>query len=407
MSPDRLGGMAGRYSDLLAFCESETAWVRDTIEALVRLESPSDDKAAVDRCGAELARRLTNIGADVTRVRQDTRGDHVRAEWPGTDKGKGQREKRQAPILLLGHFDTVWPVGTLERMPLRENDGRLHGPGIFDMKSGIAVSMLAMRALHEPASRPSSRREAGGAVPPVVMWWTSDEEIGSATSRGLIEEEARRMNAVLVLEPSLSGGAVKTSRKGVGEFGLVVHGVSAHAGLDPGKGASAIHELARQILALEALQDPVRGITVNVGVIAGGSRPNVVADRAAARIDVRVQTREDALRLDAAIRALRASRPAITLEIAGGIERPPLERSPGVVRLYEQARQVAAALGRDLGEGAAGGGSDGNFTAALGVPTLDGLGPQGDGAHALHEHVLIQDLSWRAAFLAALIQSFT
>jgi glutamate carboxypeptidase len=398
--------MAGRYRDLLAFCESESAWLRDTIETLVRLESPSDDKVAVDLCGAELVRRLTDIGGDVTCVRQDTRGNHVRAQWQGGDKGQGEREKGKGQILLLGHFDTVWPVGTLARMPLKEHDGRLHGPGIFDMKSGIAVSMLAMRALHEANSRRSSARDAGDGVPPVVMLWTSDEELGSATSRGLIEEEARGVAAVLVLEPSLPGGAVKTSRKGVGEFELVVHGVAAHAGLDPGKGASAIHELARQILALEALQDPGRGLTVNVGVIAGGSRPNVVADRAAARIDVRVQTSADAVQLEAAVRALRPSRPAMTLAIAGGIERPPLERSTGVVRLYEQAREVAAALGRDLGEGAAGGGSDGNFTAALGVPTLDGLGPQGDGAHALHEHVLIQDLTWRAAFLAACIQSF-
>lgn len=400
--------MAGRYNDLLAFCESETAWLRDTLEALVRLESPSDDKAAVDRCGAELMRRLTDIGADVTCVSQDTRGDHVRAQWPRgeREKGKGQRDKGEGQILLLGHFDTVWPVGTLERMPLTESDGRLHGPGIFDMKSGIAASMLAMRALHETSGRRSSWGDTAGGVPLVVMLWTSDEEIGSATSRGLIEEEARRSTAVLVLEPSLPGGAVKTSRKGVGEFELVVHGVSAHAGLDPGKGASAIHELARQILALEALQDPVRGLTINVGVIAGGSRPNVVADRAAARIDVRVQTMADAVSLEAAIRALRPSRPAITLAIAGGIDRPPLERSAGVVRLYEQARQVAADMGRDLGEGAAGGGSDGNFTGALGVPTLDGLGPQGDGAHALHEHVMIQDVAWRAAFLAALLQSF-
>jgi glutamate carboxypeptidase len=256
--------------------------------------------------------------------------------------------------------------------------------------------MLAMRALDEldVAGRPR-----------VVMLWTTDEEIGSGTSRGAIEEEARRSSAVLVLEPSLPGGAVKTSRKGVGEFELVVHGVSAHAGLDPGKGASAIHELARQILNLETLQNPDRGVTVNVGVIAGGSRPNVVADRASARIDVRVQTMADAALLESAIRGVRAAHPAVRLEITGAFDRPPLERSPGVARLYEQAVLVAAALGRDLLEGPAGGGSDGNFTAALGVPTLDGLGPQGDGAHALHEHVLVDDLTWRAAFLAGLIDS--
>jgi glutamate carboxypeptidase len=198
---------------------------------------------------------------------------------------------------------------------------------------------------------------------------------------------------------------VKPSRKGVGEFEIIAHGVSSHAGLDPGKGASAIHELARQILALETLQDLTRGITVNVGTISGGSRPNVVADRAAARVDVRVETMADAARLESAIRALKPAHPAVRLEITGGVNRPPLERSPEVVRLYQQAAAVASALGGKLSEGAAGGSSDGNFTAALGVPTLDGLGPQGDGAHALHEHVLVDDLSWRAAFLAGLIVS--
>jgi glutamate carboxypeptidase len=382
--------MALPYRELLTYCQSQDAWLRETIEALVRLESPSHDKAAVDRCGNELERRLTDLGASVERLRQDTRGDHLRAHWKGT------REKGQG-ILLLGHFDTVWDVGSLEQMPLREVDGRLYGPGIYDMKSGIAVSMLAMRALDSLGA---------GGRPRVVMLWTTDEEIGSGTSRGVIEEEARRSGAVLVLEPSLPGGAVKTSRKGVGEFELVVHGVAAHAGLDPGKGASAIHELARQILNLEALQDPDRGVTINVGVITGGSRPNVVADRASARIDVRVQTMADAALLDSAIRGLRAANPAVGLEIEGAVERPPLERSPGVRRLYKRAVGIAAALGRDLPEGAAGGGSDGNFTAALGVPTLDGLGPQGDGAHALHEHVLVDDLTWRGAFLAGLIESF-
>lgn len=363
--------------------------MRETVEALVKLESPSDDKAAVDRCGAELTRRLTAIGARVTRSAQTTCGDHVRAEWQPTISGD------TAPILLLGHFDTVWPIGTLERMPLHERDGRLHGPGIFDMKAGVAVAMLAMRAL----------REGRGAIPHVAMLWTTDEEIGSATSRALIEETARASSAVLVLEPSLPGGAAKTSRKGVGEFELTVHGVSAHAGLDPGKGASAVHELAKQVLALEALQDPQRGITINVGVISGGSRTNVIADRASAMIDVRVPTMEDAARLEGAIRSLGATRSSIRLEVTGGIGRPPFERSAAVIRLYEQARQVAAALGGVLREGAAGGGSDGNFTGALGVPTLDGLGPEGDGAHAVHEHVLLDNLSWRGAFLAGLIES--
>jgi glutamate carboxypeptidase len=384
---------------LLTFCQSQATWLRETVEALVRLESPSVDKMAVDRCGLEIERRLTAIGAVVERLPQAAHGDHLRARWlrkgEGTrEKGQGTRDKGKGQVLLLGHFDTVWPVGSLETMPVREVDGRLHGPGIFDMKSGIAISMLAMRALNELGL-------TGRAS--VVMLWTSDEEMGSRTSRALIEDEARRSSAVFVLEPSLPGGAVKTRRKGVGEYEILVHGVAAHAGLDPGKGASAIHELARQILALEALQDPDCGITVNAGTISGGSRPNVVADRASARVDVRVGTMADAARLDAAIRALRPAHPAVRLEISGGVDRPPLERSADVVRLYQRAAAVAARLGRDLAEGEAGGGSDGNFTAALGVPTLDGLGPPGDGAHARHEHVLIEDLTWRAAFLAGLI----
>jgi glutamate carboxypeptidase len=282
-------------------------------------------------------------------------------------------------------------------VPVREVEGRLHGPGIFDMKSGIVVAMLAMRAIEALKIRRSHD---------VAMLWTTDEEIGSGTSRRMIEDEARQSVAVLVLEPSLPDGAVKTSRKGVGEFEVLVHGVAAHAGLDPGKGASAVHELARVILSLEALQDLPAGITVNVGTIAGGSRSNVVADRASARVDVRVSTMADAARLESAIRDLRPAHPRVRIEVIGGVDRPPLERSASVVRLYQRASAVAQMLGRQLPEGAAGGGSDGNFTAALGVPTLDGLGPRGDGAHALHEHVLIEDLAWRAAFLAGLIASF-
>lgn len=383
--------MSDTRNRLLDFCRSQAPWVREVVETLVLLESPSDNKAAVDRCGAELLSRLAALGADVTRVPQSGRGDHLRAEWGRDHAGS----RPPAPILLLGHFDTVWAVGTLDRMPLHESQGRLYGPGIFDMKGGIAAAMLAMHALGECRS----------ARPPVIMLWTADEEVGSATSRAIIEETAQTSSAVLVLEPSLPGGAAKTSRKGVGDIELVVHGVAAHAGLDPDKGASAVHELARQILALEAMQDHARGVTINVGVVSGGARSNVIADRASAQIDVRVQRMEDAARLEGAIRSLQPSSRTIRLEWSGGISRPPLERSPAVVRLYEQARRVAAEFGRDLKEGAAGGGSDGNFTGALGVPTLDGLGPEGDGAHAVHEHVLLDDLSWRGAFLAGLIES--
>ncbi len=368
---------------LLACCESHAAWLLETIERLVRLESPSTDKAAVDRCGAGVAELFRSVGGTVARLPQAERGDHVRAEW-----GSGTRQ-----IMLLGHFDTVWPVGQIDTMPFHEGDGRLYGPGIFDMKASIAIAALAIRAL----------QETGAVLPRIVALWTTDEEIGSGTSRREIEAEARRSAAVLVLEPSLPGGAAKTSRKGVGEFELIVHGRSAHAGVDPGKGASAVHELARQVLALEALQDLPRGVTVNVGVIAGGSRTNVVADRASAMVDVRVPTMQDAERITGAIRGLRPQLAGTRLEVLGGVDRPPLERSPAVVRLYQQAREIAALLGRELSEGATGGGSDGNFTGALGVPTLDGLGPAGDGAHARHEHVLVAEVCWRAALVAALL----
>ena len=371
-------------SDLLAWCEARRGWLRETIETLVSLESPSTDKAAVDRCGAELSRRLEAFGGAITRLDGGARGDHVRADFAGSAHR----------VLLLGHFDTVWPVGQLERMPIREDAGRLHGPGVFDMKAGVGVAMLAVRALRELALP---------QAPGVTMLWTTDEEVGSETSRAVIESCARESSAVLVLEPSLPGGAAKTSRKGCGDFELTVHGVSAHAGLDPGKGASAIHELAHQILAIAALQDPARGVTLNVGRISGGSRTNVVADVARASIDVRVPTMADALTVEQSLRRLQPQLARTRLEIEAGVSRPPLERGPGVVRLYEAAREVARELGQDLMEGGAGGGSDGNFTAALGVPTLDGLGPRGDGAHALHEHVELADLAWRAAFVAGLL----
>jgi glutamate carboxypeptidase len=369
--------------DLLSFAESHGSTLRERIEALVRLESPSTDKAAVDRCGAELSRWLASEGARVERLPQTTRGDHVRAEFTGAGR----------PILLLGHFDTVWSVGQLERMPFREEDGRLYGPGIFDMKAGIVVSALAVRAV----------RALHAVAPSVVMLWTTDEEIGSSTSRRFIEEEARGSRAVLVLEPSLPGGAVKTSRKGCGDFELTVHGVSAHAGIDPGRGANAIHELAYQIERIQTLQDAGRGVSVNVNVVEGGTRTNVIPDRARASIDVRVPTMDDARRIESGLSDLKTRIAGTRIAVTGGFGRPPLERTPQVLGLYKIARDVSARLGAPLGEGGTGGGSDGNFTAALGVPTLDGLGPQGDGAHALHEHVLVQDLTWRVAFLAGLL----
>jgi glutamate carboxypeptidase len=297
--------------------------------------------------------------------------------------------------MLLGHFDTVWPIGQLERMPLRRHDGRLYGPGIFDMKAGIAIAMLAVRALLETGAALRHR---------VVMLWTTDEEIGSGTSRAAIEDEARRSSAVLVLEPSLPGGAVKTSRKGCGQFEVSVRGVAAHAGIEPEKGASAVEELAHQILAINAMQDLARGLSVNVVTITGGLRTNVIPEAARAVVDARVRTAADAADLERRLQALEPRNPRTAIQVAGGFDRPPLERNAGVARLYDQARAVARELGQELSEGGTGGGSDGNFTAALGVPTLDGLGAVGDGAHALHEHVEIAALTGRAALVAGLIE---
>ena len=369
---------------LLHYCSDQRDWLLDFIEALVAIESPSDDPAAVNRCGAELASRLEAIGGAVTRVSSSTAGDHLRASF-----GKGSRQ-----ILLLGHFDTVWPIGQLKTMPLKRENGRVYGPGIFDMKAGIGLATLATRAV----------LDAGGLDQcQIVMLWTTDEEIGSTTSRALIETEAQRSTAVLVFEPSLPGGALKTSRKGVGQFEMRVRGVSAHAGLDPGKGVSAVRELARQIVAIDDLQDPARGVTVTVGVIEGGTRANVVPAEARAIIDARAVTRADAERVERTMRALAPQIAGAQVTVTGGFDRPPLERTAAVVRLYEAARLAAREIGMVLDEGSAGGGSDGNFTAALGVPTLDGLGAVGDGAHARHEHVEIDALVPRAAVIAKLL----
>lgn len=369
----------------LDYCASQRDWLLEFIEALVAIESPSDDPVAVNRCGAELASRLEVIGGKVTRVSSAAAGDHLRVSF-----GTGARQ-----VLLLGHFDTVWPIGQLERMPLKREQGRLYGPGIFDMKAGIGLATLATRAVLDAGALTNCQ---------VVMLWTTDEEIGSTTSRALIEAEAARSEAVLVFEPSLPGGGLKTSRKGVGQFEMVVHGVSAHAGLDPGKGISAVRELARQIIAIDDLQDPARGVTLTVGVIQGGTRANVVPAEARATIDARAVTRADAERVEQAMKALTPYIAGARVTVTGGFDRPPLERSEGVAKLFEAAREVARDLGLTIEEGSAGGGSDGNFTAALGVPTLDGFGAIGDGAHALHEHVEIESLAPRAAVIAGLIE---
>jgi glutamate carboxypeptidase len=371
--------------DLLTFCEAEQPWLRSTIERLVAIESPTPDKAAVDACGAEVARVMREMGGAVDVIPQSAAGDHVRGVF-----GTGARG-----VLLLGHFDTVWDKGTLVRMPIVERGGRLFGPGVFDMKGGLSIALQAIRALRH-AGWPEGLR--------VTCLWTSDEETGSETSRALIEEQALASDAVLVFEPALTGGALKTARKGVGHFDINVRGVSAHSGIDPGAGASAVHALARIIATLEPLNDAATGVSVNVGVIRGGTRSNVVAESADAEVDVRVVKAEDAPRLDRALRAIGSGDPRISVTVDGSIDRPPFERTPAVAALFAAAKDVARDLDVSLDEGATGGASDGNFTGALGVPTLDGLGAVGGGAHAIDEHIELAPLPFRAALAAGLLR---
>ena len=359
------------------------------LERFVVCESPSHDKIAVDAMGQIVAEEWRQRGAKVQIVRQAKRGNHVRAEIsPGSGRPAGQ-------VLVLGHLDTVYPLGTIEKMPFRAAGGRAWGPGTFDMKGGLVMALCAIDALQTAAIRPSKR---------LVFLWTSDEEIGSATSRKLIESEARRSKAVLVLEPSLgSEGRLKTSRKGVGSAELLVTGRAAHAGINPEDGVNAVHELALQIERLIAMNDPRRGITVQATVVSGGTVSNVVPDQARAQVDIRFAHLSDAAGLDKKFHSLRPILKGAKLEVRGGVNRPPLERTAGVSALFRHAQSLMRECGLALGEAGTGGGSDGNFTGALGIPTLDGLGAVGDGAHTPREHVIIRRLPERAGLLAGLL----
>lgn len=356
------------------------------LTALVEHESPSRDKAALDHLAGRIAARWTGLGGRVEIVRNHAGGDHVVGRFPGT------ADRR--PALVVGHFDTVWPVGTLARMPIRRDGDRLHGPGVYDMKTSLVLIHAMLESL--AALGLSLRR-------PLTVLFTSDEEIGSPTSRALIESLARESAHVLVLEPPLADGSLKTARKGVGRFSVSVEGKSAHAGIAPEQGASAIVELAHQILRIQGLNDPTAGTTLNVGLIEGGTTLNVVADRASAEIDVRAVTIAAAEAVERALRSLEPVTPGTRVVIAGGINRPPMERTPAVAALFDRARALGRELGMELTEGATGGGSDGNFTAAVGAPTLDGLGARGGGAHADDEHIVIDSIPERAALLAALV----
>lgn len=357
----------------------------------VRCESPSYNKAAVDRFVQMIASEWRRRGAKLRILRQRERGNHLRVE---AQLGKG---RAAGQILVLGHTDTVYPLATIAKMPFRVARGRAWGPGTFDMKGGHVLALAAVDALRKLRIAPRKK---------IVFLWTSDEEIGSATSRKLIEQEARRSDAVLVLEPAYGlEGRLKTQRKGVGGAEIVVTGRAAHAGIDPENGVNAVHELALQIADIMKLNDQRRGIAVQTTVVEGGTVPNVVPDQARAQIDIRYSHLADAAKIVRKLRALRPKQKGARIEMRIGGTRPPLERTLAVQALFRQAQSLMANTGLSLGEASTGGGSDGSFAAALGVPTLDGLGCVGDGAHSSREHVIVRALPERAALLAGLLAS--
>jgi len=381
-APSRLTYFTGRREAIIS-----------TIRELVEIESPSDNKPAVDRIAEIIAEKFAELGGEVRMHSAKKFGNHLQVNFAG---------KAAKPVLLLGHYDTVYPLGTLAKMPCRVAGNKLTGPGVLDMKAGIALMLHSIAALQD-----GNKEASHGILPrPVTVLLVSDEEVGSDSSRAITEALAKKAAAVLVLEPSYGlHGAVKTARKGVGEYLVKVTGMASHAGLDFEKGVNAILELARQIEKISGFTDLKKGLTVNVGIVSGGSRTNVVPAEAAAQVDVRIARMKDAAGIDKKMRSLRPFNRKCKIAITGGINRPPMERSAGVAELYERAKVIARDLGWKLGEAAVGGGSDGNFTASLGIPTLDGLGGVGDGAHASHEHILISELPRRAALLAGLIGS--
>ena len=363
----------------------------EMLRSFVECESPSTDKAAVDRLGQIIAQEALARGARVRFVSSRLTGNHLCAQFRFTSAA-------QAPqVLLLGHMDTVWGLGTVPHMPFRLRQGRAYGPGAFDMKSGIVIALYAIQILRT-LGIPLKKN--------VVLLLNADEEIGSPASRSLTEREAHKSDSVLVVEPAHGlRGALKTSRKGVGEFVVRVQGRAAHAGMEPEKGVSAITEVSRQILYVESLANTAKGITVSVGTVQGGTRSNVIPAEAVAHVDVRVMRAADQKKIEKKLRTLKPLDPRTRVSVTGGFNRPPMERTRETAALFERARRLAKPLGIALTETAVGGGSDGNFTAALGVPTLDGLGAVGDGAHAAHEHIIIRELPRRAALLAHLTAS--
>ena len=366
--------------------ETRSDWIRTTLQEFVLQESPSENRATVNAAMAIAERHALELGGRARWHKQKDFGDVLALRF-------GPRGSSRKSLLLLGHLDTVWPVGTLAGMPWREEKGRYWGPGVLDMKAGVVMALAAISTLRELK-----------LARPVTLLLNSEEEVGSPVSRGITEKLALESEAVFVLEPA-QGLAYKTARKGVGFYNVQVTGVGAHSGVDFERGHSAVLELAKLVQTISNFTNLGRQLTVNCGVVAGGTRSNVVASQAHAEVDVRIAKASDAAYVEKFFRGLKVSDPHCKLEITGGINRPPMERKAGTIALFKKARKLAAEIGFELDEASTGGGSDGNFTAALGVPTLDGMGAVGDGAHAAHESVVIEHLVPRTALLAAMMAS--
>lgn len=373
-------------NELLAFFTERTESMVALLEQLVRMESPTASKPHVDRLSAHVAALCEALGAEVTVYPRAETGDLRVAMW--------NRDAPGRPILLLAHLDTVWPVGTLETMPIRRESGRFYGPGAVDMKGGVVVALEAIRGLIDRGELPHR---------PIWLFLNSDEETGSVHSRGLIEELARQVGLVLVMEPGTEEEALKIWRKGIARYTVTVTGRASHAGNAPEAGINAIIEAAHQALALHALNDLPNGTSVSVTRISGGIAGNVIPPEASLFVDVRFLKMSEAQRVDASIRSLEPTLPGAEVTVTGGIDRGPMEHNEQMARTVAQARAIAASIGLELHGDGSGGASDGNFTAALGVPTLDGLGAAGTGLHAAHEQVIIRSLPRRAALLARIL----
>lgn len=370
---------------ILDYLRAQQLEITAMLQKMIELESPTDHKKSVDKLGAYLSQYLNDLGADVQTISQPRQGNHVVARW-GNGPGSA---------LILCHMDTVWDVGSVAERPVRIADGKLYGPGAYDMKGGIVIGLWAMLAL----------REHGMLAANTTMVITSDEEIGSPTSRELIETEARRHDVVYVLEPAQAPfGALKTQRKGVGDYVVSTSGWSVHAGGDHEKGINAIEELAHQILAIQSFTDYQVGTTFSTGVVSGGTRSNVVPAEASVHVDLRIAKASEEARVEELMQSLKPHLPGATVTITGGLNRPPLERTPEIQALFARAQALGVTMGIELTEASSGGGSDGNFTAALGVPTLDGMGVVGDGAHSVDEYAELGSLPERAALLAAMLR---